>query len=113
MAGLLEPVEGFDEAQDARACIRGLVARRVLHVKDHVVIEFPIEIGTLDVYLVHLHVEAVGHHDDGVHGCEFGHRCIRVVIVNTANLAETLGDEASLVVNDVAGCILFCLEYPL
>jgi len=111
-ARLLKPIKGLDKAQNACAGVGNLVAWRVVHIKDLICVEFPVEIGTLDVNLVHLHAEAIRHRNDGACGCKFGYRCIGVVIVDTADLAETLGDETGLVSDNIACGILLCLENP-
>ena len=112
-ARLFEVIERFDEVQNVHASIRVFVAQGVLHVEDLVLVEFAIEVHTLDVNLVHLHAEAIGHHDDGVHGCKLGHWHIHVVIVDTADLAEAISDETGLVVHNIACGIFHCLEDPL
>src|SRR5438105_4971180 len=58
-ARLLKPIEGLDEVQNVRACIRNLVAQGMVHVEDLVVIKFPIEISTFDINLVHLHAKVI------------------------------------------------------
>ena len=109
---LLEPIKGLDKAQNTCAGIEGLVARGMLHVEDLIVLELTVEVCTLDVYLVHLKAEVVGHCDDSVHGCKLGHWRICVIIVDAADLAEALGNKVGLVANDVAGCVLLHLEDP-
>ena len=99
---LLEPIKGLDKVQDMCASIEGLVARGMLHVEDLIVLELAVKICTLDVYLVHLEAEVVGHCDDGACGHKLGHQLICVIIVDTADLAEALGDKVGLVANDVA-----------
>ena len=84
----------------------------MLHVKDLIILELAVEICTLDVYLMHLEAKAVGYCDDSMHGHKLGHWCICVVIVDTTDLAEALGDKAGLVVDDVASHILLCLKDP-
>ena len=111
-ARLLEPIKGLNEAQYTHAGIRGLVAWGTLHIQDLVVLELAIEICTFDVYLVHLEAKVVGHGNDGAHGRKLGHWRICVIVVDATDLAEALGDEAGLVANDVAGCILLRLEDP-
>ena len=109
---MLEPIKGFDKAQNTHACIGSLVAQRVMHVEDLLVVEFPVEISTFDVNLVHLHVETIGHCNDGACQCKFGYWCVSVVVVDTTNLASALGDETSLVADDIASGILLHLEDP-
>ena len=99
---LLELIKGLDEVQDVHASIEGLVAQGMLHVEDLIVLELAVEICTLDVYLVHLEAEVVGHCDDSVCGHKLGHQHICVIMVNATDLAEALGDKVGLVVNDVA-----------
>jgi hypothetical protein len=58
-ARLLKPIKGLDEAQNMYACIRNLVAWGMVHVEDLIVVEFPVEISTFDINLVHLHAQAI------------------------------------------------------
>jgi len=85
---LLKPVEYLDKVQNVHAGIRGFVAQEMLYVEDFIVLELAIEVCTLDIYLVHLEAKTVGHCNDSTHGRKFGHQCISVIIVNTADLAE-------------------------
>jgi len=77
---LLEPIKCLDKAQNTRTGIRGFVAQGILHVEDFVVLEFAIQVCTLDINLVHLEAEAVGHHNNSTHGRKLGYQHISVII---------------------------------
>jgi hypothetical protein len=110
VARLFKAIEHFDKAQDACAGIGVFVARRMLHVQHLILIEFTVEICTLDVNLVHLYAKAISHCDDSVCGCKFSHWHIHVIVVNAADLAEALSDKTGLVAYNIACHVLLCLK---